>query len=169
MPKGSQNDAKMDAKIMILFKFFAKGWFCWIVHHYRTRARLWGFRRPKNQKKIEEKRCRNDAWKRWCKNNEKWCQHGAKMKPKWHQKSIKNRCKIDAGKRYAKMMKNEPKMEPKWVQNRSKIQKKPEKRHAKIDAEIWSRKKCEKSQNQSTLVDPRCDLSCLRQCTRTGP
>ena len=47
--------------------------------------------------------------------------------------------------------------------------KKAEKRHAKIDAEIWYFKKTAKSSKLATLIHFRVDLSCLRQYTRTGP
>ena len=56
-------------------------------------------------------------------------------------KTMKNPLKIDAGKRYAKMTKNGAKMDHNGSPNRSKIQKKPEKRHAKNDAGIGCRKK----------------------------
>ena len=53
-----------------------------------------------------------------------------------HEQSIKNRCKIDAGKRYAKMTKNDAKMEPKWMAKSPKKAKNAGKRHAKNDAKI---------------------------------
>ena len=52
------------------------------------------------------------------------------------EKTIQKRCENELRKSDAQMMKNDAKMEPKLNQKPVQIQKKLEKRHAKIDAKI---------------------------------
>ena len=83
MPKGSQNDDKMDAKINVFAFFFNKGE---NARNYYIYNRKRGSGHAKTHQKSIKNRCKIDAGKRHAKS----MKNDAKMHPKWEPKSIPN-------------------------------------------------------------------------------
>ena len=86
MPKSSENDAKMDAKIGDLSCFFEKGENARNYLFYNIKR---GSGHLEMHQKSIQNQCKIDAGKRHAKSME----NEAKMEPKWEPKSVQNQKK----------------------------------------------------------------------------